>query len=41
MTLPNQFVTWTFVEKPGQAKPAKVPCDPITGAPIDPHDPAN
>jgi hypothetical protein len=37
----RQFIAWDFVQRPGDPKPAKVPCDPATGLPIDPHNPAN
>lgn len=34
-----QFIAWQFVQRPGKPKPDKVPTDPTTGRPINPHDP--
>lgn len=36
-----QFIAWQFVQRPGQPKPDKVPTDPTTGRPIDPHNPTH
>jgi hypothetical protein len=36
-----QFIAWQFVQRPGKPKPDKVPTDPQTGHPIDPHNPAH
>lgn len=32
----RQFVTWRLIEQPGNAKPRKVPFDPVTGYAADP-----
>lgn len=40
LTTYKQFIAWQYVDDPGK-KPRKVPIDPVTGLPIDPHDPRN
>lgn len=37
----RQFINWHNVVDPEKPKPRKVPFDPVTGHPIDPHNPAN
>jgi putative DNA primase/helicase len=36
----DQWVTWVFVQRPGQAKPGKLPIDPATGRAARIDDPA-
>lgn len=34
----SQFGVWKLLHKPGQPKPSKIPCNPITGAPVSTTD---
>lgn len=37
----HQFVVWRLVQKPGKAKPDKVPFNPATGRPAAVNDPTS